>query len=82
MRINFLPSPSAVTQFQIAADGKPYSVTVPYSAAAQRYYVQIRTNGGKTVLNRPLVSGVNLLFGVFQRTTMTYNAAGAYFEVL
>jgi hypothetical protein len=82
MKINFTPSRQAVTQFQIVADGKPYSVTVPFSAAGQRYYVQIKTNGGKVVLTRPLVAGVNMLFGAFNKTTMTYNAAGAYFEIL
>ena len=51
----FQPSPSVAPSFQPTLDGSQYTITVLWSLAGQRYYVQCQTLTGQLVFFLPLI---------------------------
>lgn len=72
--------------FTPALDGAVYNCQIRWNISAQRWYILITDNSGNTVLNTPAVgstneSGINLIAGVFARTTMIWREQNGLIEV-
>ncbi|HHT7403189.1 TPA: hypothetical protein ACT19U_004672 [Raoultella ornithinolytica] len=72
--------------FTPALDGSVYNCQIRWNISAQRWYILITDNSGNTVLNTPAVgstneSGINLIAGVFSRTTMIWREQNGLIEV-
>ncbi|WP_338735449.1 hypothetical protein V8954_04035 [Klebsiella michiganensis] len=72
--------------FTSALDGTVYNCQIRWNISAQRWYILITDNSGNTVLNTPAVgstneSGINLIAGVFSRTTMIWREQNGLIEV-
>ncbi|HHT2623377.1 TPA: hypothetical protein ACTYSD_002608 [Klebsiella michiganensis] len=72
--------------FTPALDGTVYNCQIRWNISAQRWYILITDNSGNTVLNTPAVgstneSGINLIAGVFSRTTMIWREQNGLIEV-
>ena len=72
--------------FTPALDGTVYNCQIRWNISAQRWYILITDNSGNTVLNTPAVgstneSGINLIAGVFSRTTMIWREQNGLSEV-
>ncbi|MBK2607416.1 hypothetical protein [Raoultella ornithinolytica] len=72
--------------FTPALDGTVYNCQIRWNISAQRWYILITNNSGNTVLNTPAVgstneSGINLIAGVFSRTTMIWREQNGLIEV-
>ena len=72
--------------FTPALDGTVYNCQIRWNISAQRWYILITDNSGNTVLNTPAVgstneSGINLIAGVFSRTTMIWREPNGLIEV-
>lgn len=72
--------------FTPVLDGTVYNCQIRWNISAQRWYILITDNSGNTVLNTPAVgstneSGINLIAGVFSRTTMIWREQNGLIEV-
>lgn len=72
--------------FTPALDGTVYNCQIRWNISAQRWYILITDNSGNTVLNTPAVgstneSGINMIAGVFSRTTMIWREQNGLIEV-
>lgn len=83
---DFAPSIDAVFQFQATLDGNVYTVSTPWNAAVQRFYLQIISQTDTTpVLYTPLVGSppdydISMTKGYFT-STLVYRTQNAQFEV-
>lgn len=72
--------------FTPVLDGAVYNCRIRWNISAQRWYILITDNSGNILLNTPAVgstneSGINLIAGVFSRTTMIWREQNGLIEV-
>lgn len=84
--IPFRPSAIALFQFQATLDGVAWNVTITWSLAGQRWYLNIRDLQGNLKLARAVVgspsgSDINLIGGFFATSTLVYRQGTQNFEV-
>lgn len=83
---SFTGNEREIMAFTPALDGTVYNCQIRWNISAQRWYILITDNSGNTVLNTPAVgstneSGINLIAGVFSRTTMIWREQNGLIEV-
>ena len=83
--VDFSPSQTVPFQFQAALDGQIYTVTIPWGLFGARYYCQISTLQGQSVVLLPLIGSppdydISLTAGYFT-TTLIYRAGTNQFEI-
>lgn len=86
--IPFVISNTATVPFQtvVTLDGNQYSLTVAWNLYGQRWYFTILDLSGNRILTMPLIgspltSDINLVFNVFQTSTLVFREDSNQFEV-
>ncbi|MEQ9902574.1 hypothetical protein [Pectobacterium aroidearum] len=72
--------------FATALDGTVCNAQIKWNIAAQRWYLLITDNSGRTLLNTAMVGstsqgGINLISGAFSETTLIWREKDAQIEV-
>ena len=84
---SFQPQPNQPFQFTATLDGSPYIVVITWNVYRQDWYFAINDGRGNVVLMAALTGStstfpIDLIYGVFSTSTMTYSSVTQTIEVL
>ncbi len=86
--IPFVISTTAPVPFQtvITLDGNQYSLTAAWNLYGQRWYISIQDLSGNMIVTMPLIGSplnadINLVFNLFQSSTLVFREDSNQFEV-
>ncbi len=86
--IPFVISSTAPVPFQaiVTLEGNQYSLTVFWNLYGQRWYFSIQDLSGNMIVTMPLIgsplgSDINLVFNLFQTSTLIFREDSNQFEV-
>ncbi len=86
--IPFVVSSTATVPFQaiVTLDGSQYSLTTTWNFYGQRWYFSIQDLSGNLILTMPLIgspltSDINLVYNIFQTSTLVFREDSNQFEV-